>query len=316
MPGAVAKKKRKDELSQEDRFLHFIEDGSEWAQTHTRAVLLITVGLVLLVGGLLYYRSYRESLRTRAAIELNQLRATLTMADAVPRLTGFVARFDGTPASTEGRLLLAKLQLQSGQPQAALGVLDPIASEPVDVPSGYAVKLLLAEAYKNSGEYERSLSQLDAIIDGAYVPYQRHRALAERGRLLADLGRLEEAAVAYQRLVDDESATDDVYWVRLGEIQAMIASGATPQPTTFSAPAATPPPEEGAEALIPGAEGADPGGSGPDAGLPDTASTPGDPPNTSPDSGAAVDTGATQDQEAVSTPDSVPTDSASAGGSS
>jgi predicted negative regulator of RcsB-dependent stress response len=258
MPGAVAKKKRKEEFSQEDRFLDFIEDGSAWVQAHTRAVLVISVGLALLAGGVLYYRGYRQSLRTRAAIELNQLRATLTVADAVPRLTGFVARFDGTPAATEGRLLLAKIQLQSGQPQAALGVLDPITSEPVDVPSGYAVKLLLAEAYKNAGEYERALDQLDAIIDGAYVPYQRHRALAERGRLLAALGRLEEAEVAYQRLVDDEGATDDLYRVRLGEIQAMIASGA--------------PPEESAEAL-PAVEGSEPGGAD-SAPTPDAVSAP------------------------------------------
>ena len=88
--------------------------------------------------------------------------------------------------------------------------------------------------------------------------------------------------MAYQRLVDDESATDDLYRVRLGEIQAMIASGATPQPTTFSAPAPAPP-EEGTEALIPGADGAE------------------------------VDSAATQD--AVSAPDSVPADSASAEGS-
>jgi tetratricopeptide (TPR) repeat protein len=216
-----------------------------------------------------------------------------------------VARFEGTPAATDGRLLLAKIQLQNGQPQAALGVLGPIASEPVDIPSGYAVKLLLAEAYKGAGEPERALGQLDAIIDGAYVPYQRHRALAERGRLLADLGRLEEAALAYQRLVDDESATDDLYRVRLGEIQAMIASGATPQPTTFSAPAPAPP-EEGAEPLIPGAEES---GSGP-----------------APEVGAGVDTAATQDADSVrestteSVPDSVPVDSlpadsAAAGGS-
>jgi predicted negative regulator of RcsB-dependent stress response len=284
MPGAVAKKKRKEEFSQEDRFLDFIEDGSAWVQAHTRAVLVISVGLALLAGGVLYYRGYRQSLRTRAAIELNQLRATLTVADAVPRLTGFVARFDGTPAATEGRLLLAKIQLQSGQPQAALGVLDPITSEPVDVPSGYAVKLLLAEAYKNAGEYERALDQLDAIIDGAYVPYQRHRALAERGRLLAALGRLEEAEVAYQRLVDDEGATDDLYRVRLGEIQAMIASGTTPQPTTFSAPTPAPP-EESAEAL-PAVEGSEPGGA-------DSAPTP----------------------DAVSAPDSASADSASDGGS-
>jgi predicted negative regulator of RcsB-dependent stress response len=253
MPGAVAKKKRKDDLSQEDRFLQFVEEGTAWVQSHTRAVLMIGVGLVLFVGGIFYYRSYRESLRTRAAIELTQLRATLTAVDAVPRLTGFVARFDGTPSATEGRLMLAKIHLQSGQPEAALQVLGPIASEPVDVPSGYAAKLLLAEAHKKAGDSERSLDELDEIIDGAYVPYQRHRALAERGRLLADLGRLEEAAVTYQRLVDDEGATDDLYRVRLGEIQALIASGATPEPTAFSAPA-PPPSDESDASLMPGAE--------------------------------------------------------------
>lgn len=252
MPGAVAKKKRKDELSQEDRFLQLIEEGTTWVQAHTRAVLMILVAIALLAGGVLYYRSYRESLRTRAAIELNQLRATLTTADAIPRLTGFVARFDGTPSATEGRLLLAKIQLQGGSPETALEVLRPLSSEPVDLPSGYAVKLLLAEAYKNAGQPERALGQLDAIIAGAQVPYQQHRALAERGRILADLGRLEEAAAAYQRLVD-EGATDDLYRVRLGEIQAILASGATPDPTTFSAPAPVPPPA----AILPDTAAAD-----------------------------------------------------------
>ncbi|MEJ2370309.1 MAG: tetratricopeptide repeat protein [Gemmatimonadales bacterium] len=308
MPGAVAKKKRKDDLSQEDRFLHFIEEGSAWVQAHTRAVLMITVGLVLLVGGVLYYRSYRESLRTRAAIELNQLRATLTMADAVPRLTGFVARFAGTPAATDGRLLLAKIQLQSGQPQAALEVLDPIASEPVDVPSGYAVKLLLAEAYKNSGEYERSLAQLDAIIDGAYVPMP---VKPEDFEQALTAGRLEEAEVAYQRLVDDESATDDLYRVRLGEIQAMIASGAAPEPTAFSAPAPTPP-EQGVGALVPDSEAAEPGESAPDAELPDTASSL-DPSDGSPASGPAMDSSTADD---ALSPDSVVPNDPAAGGSS
>ncbi|UCG74968.1 MAG: tetratricopeptide repeat protein [Gemmatimonadota bacterium] len=241
MPGAVAKKKRKDELSQEDRLLRFVEHGAAWAQLHSRTVVIASVAVVLLVGGALYYRSYQESLRARAAIELNQLRATLTAADAVPRLTGFVARFDGTPSALEGRLLLAKLQLQAGQPQAALDVLEPIASKPVDLPTGYAVNLLLAEANKEAGAPERALERLDNIIDGAYVPYQRQRALAERARLLAELGRLEEAAAAYRRLVDEEGATGDLYRVRLGEIEAMIAAGVQPAPTSFAAPApATP----------------------------------------------------------------------------
>lgn len=236
MPGAVAPKKRREEGSREDAILVFLETAAAWARVHTRVVISVLVAIGLLVGGVFYYRSYRQSLRAAAAIELNQLRGTLTPADAIPRLTGFIARFEGTPSAVEGRLLLARLQLRTREPQAAIQTLDPILSEPTDRPTGYAVAILLAESYKEVGEPDRSLAKLDEIIRDAYVPYQRHRALAERGRLLAELGRLEEAAATYERLTEEEGATDDLYRVRLGEIEALIASGTDPTPSAFAAP--------------------------------------------------------------------------------
>lgn len=246
MPGPVAKKKRKDELSTEDRFLQSIEQFTAWAQVHTRAVIIAVAALAIAVIGVVYYRSYQESLRTRAAIELNQMRASLAPADAVPRLVGFVARYDGTPSAEEGRILLARIHYQAGRPADVIEVLDPIASRPIDHPLGYVTATLLAEAYKEAGDYERALRKLDQIAGAAYVPYQRHRALAEKGRLLAELGRYEESAAAYRTLVEDETATDDLYRVRLGEVEALLTSGsaADPSQATFAAPPlAAPEPE-------------------------------------------------------------------------
>jgi predicted negative regulator of RcsB-dependent stress response len=248
MPGAVAPKKRREEGSREDAILVFLETAAAWARVHTRVVISVLVAIGLLVGGVFYYRSYRQSLRAAAAIELNQLRGTLTPADAIPRLAGFIARFEGTPSAVEGRLLLARLQLRTREPQAAIQTLDPILSEPTDRPTGYAVAILLAESYKEVGEPDRSLAKLDEIIRDAYVPYQRHRALAERGRLLAELGRLEEAAATYERLTEEEGATDDLYRVRLGEIEALIASGTDPTPSAFAAPKPPAPSPEDPEA--------------------------------------------------------------------
>jgi predicted negative regulator of RcsB-dependent stress response len=248
MPGAVAPKKRREEGSREDAILVFLETAAAWARVHTRVVISVLVAIGLLVGGVFYYRSYRQSLRAAAAIELNQLRGTLTPADAIPRLTGFIARFEGTPSAVEGRLLLARLQLRTEEPRAAIQTLDPILSEPTDRPTGYAVAILLAESYKEVGEPDRSLAKLDEIIRDAYVPYQRHRALAERGRLLAELGRLEEAAATYERLTEEEGATDDLYRVRLGEIEALIASGTDPTPSAFAAPKPPAPSPEDPEA--------------------------------------------------------------------
>ncbi len=236
MPGAVAPKKRREEESREDAILGFLETAAAWVRVHTRVVISVVVAIGLLVGGVFYYRGYRQSLRAAAAIELNQLRGNLTPADAIPRLTGFIARFEGTPSAVEGRLLLARLQLRTGQPRATIQTLNPILSEPTDRPTGYAVAILLTESYKEVGEPDRALAKLDEIIREAYVPYQRHRALGERGRLLAELGRLEEAAATYVRLIEEEGATDDVYQVRLGEIDALIASGADPTPSAFAAP--------------------------------------------------------------------------------
>lgn len=248
MPGAVAPKKRREEGSREDAILVFLETAAAWARVHTRVAISVLVAIGLLVGGVFYYRSYRQSLRAAAAIELNQLRGTLTPADAIPRLTGFIARFEGTPSAVEGRLLLARLQLRTREPRAAIQTLDPILSEPTDRPTGYAVAILLAESYKEVGEPDRSLAKLDEIIRDAYVPYQRHRALAERGRLLAELGRLEEAAATYERLTEEEGATDDLYRVRLGEIEALIASGTDPTPSAFAAPKPPAPSPEDPEA--------------------------------------------------------------------
>jgi predicted negative regulator of RcsB-dependent stress response len=248
MPGAVAPKKRREEGSREDVILVFLETAAAWARVHTRVVISVLVAIGILVGGVFYYRSYRQSLRAAAAIELNQLRGTLTPADAIPRLTGFIARFEGTPSAVEGRLLLARLQLRTREPRAAIQTLDPILSEPTDRPTGYAVAILLAESYKEVGEPDRSLAKLDEIIRDAYVPYQRHRALAERGRLLAELGRLEEAAATYERLTEEEGATDDLYRVRLGEIEALIASGTDPTPSAFAAPKPPAPSPEDPEA--------------------------------------------------------------------
>ncbi|MCZ6825148.1 MAG: tetratricopeptide repeat protein [Gemmatimonadota bacterium] len=248
MPGAVAPKKRREEGSREDVILVFLETAAAWARVHTRVVISVLVAIGILVGGVFYYRSYRQSLRAAAAIELNQLRGTLTPADAIPRLTGFIARFEGTPSAVEGRLLLARLQLRTREPRAAIQTLDPILSEPTDRPTGYAVAILLAESYKEVGEPDRSLAKLDEIIRDAYVPYQRHRALAERGRLLAELGRLEEAAATYKRLTEEEGATDDLYRVRLGEIEALIASGTDPTPSAFAAPKPPAPSPEDPEA--------------------------------------------------------------------
>jgi tetratricopeptide (TPR) repeat protein len=146
------------------------------------------------------------------------------------------------------------MHYQAGRPGDVIEVLDPLASEPIDHPLGYVTATLLAEGYKDFGDSDRALRKLDEIAAGAYVPYQRHRALAEKGRLLAELGRYEESAAAYRLLAEDEGAADDLYRVRLGEVQALMASGSAAEPSevSFSAPPlSTPDPSAASDGLEP-----------------------------------------------------------------
>lgn len=197
---------------------------AEWVNKNARAVLVGAAGIALIVIGVVYYANFQASVREQAATELAALRLAATAPDLLIRdLETYVERFAGVPAADEGRLLLARTYLEAGQPVDAERVATEVSSAP-DEPVGLAARTLRAAAQEASGDAAAALATYQNLGETARFPFQRREALASAARILAALGRMEEAETIYAAIADEAAEEDPVeagvYRLRLGEVKA------------------------------------------------------------------------------------------------
>lgn len=217
--------------TEEDLFVRKILELAAWAQENSRVVSVATVVAGLLVAAGLYYQNYRQGLVEDAAAQYQRITATMqagTPPDTVAsQLEGFVSTYGGTEYATRARLILARIALDSDRWDGALSHLEPLTGRSPDTPTGYAVGVLRAAALEGAGRTQEALDVLQRLEDGARFAYQRREAAADRARILAQMGRLAEAAEIYARLTEEtpEDAPDaGDYALRLGEVRAAMAS--------------------------------------------------------------------------------------------
>lgn len=234
MPGTVAKRSRggSGPPDQDDAFIRALNRFLAWAEANTGTLILAGTVLALGVGAAFYWHSYRQNLEERASASFSTLQARLAQGAAAPAVTdslqAFLQRFGGTEAAGEARLLLARQQLGLGWDSAAVAtVREVVSGHAPDSPRGYAARSLLAEAQVASGDTAAAISTWDVLAGSARFPFQRREAAAEKASLLAHRGRLQEARAIYARLAEEASGTQagNLYAVRLGEVEARLASG-------------------------------------------------------------------------------------------
>lgn len=228
MPERMAHGRKPDAPhSQEDAFVAGTLRLWGWLRKNLRSAILIVGGVAILVGGIMYFRSYRATVRERAAAELGQIRALAGGAEPAAltsQLEAFIERFDGTTAEAEARLLLARVYIDGGRPQDAIRVLEGV-DLPVDVPLGYGARTLLTTAYEQNAEPQRALQVFQDLASSARYPFQRRQASANAARILTDLGRLEEAVAIYARIAEEAEDPSEagLYRIRLGELRGRLA---------------------------------------------------------------------------------------------
>lgn len=215
----------------EDAFIARVLEFTAWAKQNVRTLVIGGGALLLAVAGTLYYVNFQNQLREQAANRLAEIRQTAGEGNAplaVRDLEGFVERFDGTPAAEEGRLLLAQLYVEQGEPAQAVPVVEPVA-EDLAGPLGVPAAVLLAAAHEASEQYDRAESVYLRIADNARFEFQRRDALAAAARLRARQGDDAGAAELYERLVGMTSTDDPqhgLYQMRLAEARAAAGSAA------------------------------------------------------------------------------------------
>ncbi len=215
----------------EDAFLATVLGIVEWGKRHARALSIAGAALVIAVAAVLYYVNYQQTLEARAATRLTELRQVGQSGNrplAIRDLESFISRFSGTDAVDEARLILASLQLQEGQAEAAASTIRSLA-EP-GRPIGTNAAFLLAAAREQQGQGDHAVSTYLEIAEDARFAFERRRALEAAARLRLQQGSPEAAADLLQRLVNDLPDDDPergYYEMLLAEARA--ATEASPQ---------------------------------------------------------------------------------------
>lgn len=223
-PSSRARRK-KDEP--DDAFVAWILQTWSWAQNNSQSLILGSVALILVVAGSIYYVSFRQTLEERGMARLESIQQTIGMGQqeqAREELVEFLDQFGETDLAAEASLLLGEIQLQGGQPRAAVETLEPVAGS-LGRPIALQAAFLKAQAHEELGEWERAVEEYLRVANRSELSFQINDALMAAARIRTRTGDLAGAADLYQELLDtlEEGAPDrGVVELRLAEIRARM----------------------------------------------------------------------------------------------
>lgn len=199
---------------------------SAWAKNNVRLIIIVAVVAVVVVGGLFYWRMYRQDRLDRAAAEFVQLQQTVAAGNlslAAQDMEQYVRRFEGTVYAEEARLALAQLHLQQDSAARAVETLAGAASRVASSPLGPQAALLLAAAQQAVGDEQAALATYMAVADNADMSFRRIAALEAAAQLQSSAGEHAAAAELYRRLLGIAAADTPerlMYEMRLAEEEA------------------------------------------------------------------------------------------------
>lgn len=219
-PGA-RRRAHKEEHDPDDVFIAKTLELSNWARSNQQVLTVAVVVLILGIAGLVYYRGFRETQAQMAGNQLEAIHQTIALQDregAKTELATFLQRFGGSPYEGEARMLLGELYLQTGDPQQALAVLEPLAGSP-RAPLELQAAALLGAAYEQERRWDEAEQTYLRIADRSELDFQVRDALAAAARIRASRGDASGAVALYERILEGLDEND----VLRGEFEMRIA---------------------------------------------------------------------------------------------
>ena len=256
MAKQMAREKRPEQLDTEDHVTERVLEAAAWAENHRRVVIAGGILLVLVVAAAFYYQDYRNKLVERASVRLQEIQISSQSVDIETirsELRIFIDQYSSTPYADQARVALGDLELRRDSLGLAIQALEPVADLGTSNPLAFTAMKMIAAAYEQGGDTDRSLQWYERVSSEALFDYQRHFGMAEQARLHTVAGRYADAANLYEQLVaevDEDPAGQVVYGVRLGEVRTLAEFGAAPPaalPAVSLQPAATDDSADGTE---------------------------------------------------------------------
>ena len=189
----------------DDSFVVGVLEVTNWARANQQLMTVGGVLLAILIAGAFYYMNFRSQMNERAAESLETIYQSISINDtegAKIDLATFLDQFGSTAYEGEARLVLGELYLESGDPQQALAVLEPIGQRPGS-PVALQSATLLAQAYEQEGRWEEAEDTYLSIADRSDLDFQVRDALVAAARIRSAQGDGEGAIELYEEVLED-----------------------------------------------------------------------------------------------------------------
>ncbi len=215
------------ESSQEpdDVFIAKVLHLGKWAESNQQVLLVAAVLIAIGVFGLVSYGNSRRAMDQAAAQELEVVHQSIGIGDvqgAKDDLVTFLDRFGGSAYEGEARLLLGELYLETGEPQQALAVLEPLGASPSD-PIEFQAAALLGAAYEQEERWDEAEDVYLTIADRSELDFQVRNALTSAARIRGARGDADGAIELYEDAMaglEENAPERGVYQMRIAELRA------------------------------------------------------------------------------------------------
>jgi len=222
----LSRKEIKHEV-REDAFRHAVGESYDYVRGHQRNLLFGILAAVLLIAAVVGWRMW-DSRREMAASE--KLGRALQVYDAPIQATGakpddesapsfpdeasrraraqklfdeLAKDYRGTGGAAGAQVYLGRMRLQAGDAAGARKIWDDFLDDHPDHMLAAAVRRTLLDLDRKEGKGEQVVQRLRADLELEKKPLPEDVILFELGTTLEQLGRRQEAADAFKRVVDE-----------------------------------------------------------------------------------------------------------------
>ena len=203
------------------------ESFYEAARVHWRKGAVAVVAVAVIGGGVALYERAQDSRAQRAEQALSQAQRSVVSGNAPLAQTDLqkmVKQYDGTPASVQGKLLLAQLLYDQGKAADGLKILEEAQRSSAGERYRPAIYALMAAGYEQQGKPADAAAQYRRAAESAEYELDRTNYKADAARAYMAAGNKDAAKALWTELsADPRGPLAGEARLRLGELTAAPA---------------------------------------------------------------------------------------------
>lgn len=213
----MAKTGKKRHRDAEEHFDAFVE----WLEIHSRGVMYASIALLVIAGGVLFWRQSTSRQAASAQANLGDAESAIASGNiplAQSDLEKLIQRYGSTDAGRQAHVLLAQVHYDRGEYQQGIEELK-VVTEDKDPYTAASAMNLSAAGLEQSGKFAEAAAMYEKAAQKAPYRTDHDVYMANAARALTSAGKPADAKKIWTELAkDDQSPASAEARVRLGEL--------------------------------------------------------------------------------------------------